>query len=385
MAVLPFYISNKKNLKIVIVGGGYAGIAALTTIARYQPSAEITLIDPKIDHIKITHLHETFRYPLTDFLIPFTDIEQEFGCRHLPLELPFSESTLLQWERDKTISINNESIPFDYLLIASGALNNNADQDSGDVMGLNAFMKHPGSEILSQFLSKPGTEAPISVIGGGATGIQFLFEIEHFLRYHKYKNKLRLIDSGDQVLKQFPDRFARYVEAAMKNLNIEYYPTTYFRGQQHSQIRLEDKKTSHQFELPSSLTFLFSGKSQGSVLKANAFGQVIVDQQILQHIFVAGDCAYYQSIGSNALTAQSAVRKGKLAARNLLRHSGLLKILEPYLHRDIGYVVSLGPADAIGWLALENNVVTGLAAYTIKEIVEAQYDLLLAGIDTYLL
>jgi len=63
----------------------------------------------------------------------------------------------------------------------------------------------------------------------------------------------------------------------------------------------------------------------------------------------------------------------------------LLKILEPYLHRDIGYVVSLGPADAIGWLALENNVVTGLAAYTIKEIVEAQYDLLLAGIDTYLL
>lgn len=385
MAVLPFYISNKKNLKIVIVGGGYAGIAALATLARYQPGAEITLIDPKINHIKITHLHETFRYPLTDFLIPFTDIEQEFGCRHLAMELPFSESTLLEWARDKSIPIHDESLPFDYLLIASGALNNNAYQDADDVMGLNPFMKHPGSEILSQFLSKPDTDGPISVIGGGATGIQFLFEIEHFLRYHKYKNKLRLIDSGNQVLKQFPDRFARYVEASMTNLNIEYYSTTYFRGQQHGQIRLEDKKTNSQFELPSSLTFLFSGKSQGSVLKANAFGQVIVDQHILQHIFVAGDCAYYQSIGSNALTAQSAVRKGKLAARNLLRHSGLLKILEPYLHRDIGYVVSLGPADAIGWLALENNVVTGLAAYTIKEIVEAQYDLLLAGIDTYLL
>ena len=77
MAVLPFYISNKKNLKIIIVGGGYAGIAALTTITRYQPNAEITLIDPKINHVKITHLHETFRYPLTDFLIPFAEIEQK--------------------------------------------------------------------------------------------------------------------------------------------------------------------------------------------------------------------------------------------------------------------------------------------------------------------
>jgi NADH dehydrogenase len=79
------------------------------------------------------------------------------------------------------------------------------------------------------------------------------------------------------------------------------------------------------------------------------------------------------------------VRKGKLVARNILRHSGLLKILEPYLHHDIGYVVSLGPADAVGWLALENNVVTGIAAHVIKEIVEAQYDLLLTGIDTYLI
>lgn len=385
MAVLPFYISSKKNLKIVIVGGGYAGIAALTTIARYQPNAEVTLIDPKVNHIKITHLHETFRYPITDFLIPFVDIEQKFGCRHLSLELPFNESTLLQWARDKSISLHDESLPFDYLLIASGTPNNNFYQDSNDVIGLNAFTKRSGSEILGKFLSKPGTDAPISVVGGGATGIQFLFEIEHFLRYHKYKNKLRLIDSGDRLLKQFPDRFAHYIEALMINLNIEYYPTHYFREQQHGQIRLEDKKTGSQFELPSSLTFLFSGKNQNSLLKANTFGQAIVDQQILQHVFVAGDCSHHQSIGSNMLTAQSAVRKGKLAARNLLRHSGLLKILEPYLHRDVGYVISLGPADAVGWLALENNVVTGLAAYTIKEIVEAQYDLLLTGIDTYLL
>jgi NADH dehydrogenase len=40
--------------------------------------------------------------------------------------------------------------------------------------------------------------------------------------------------------------------------------------------------------------------------------------------------------------------------------------------------------DAIGWLALEGNAVGGVPALIIKELVEAQYDLLLTGLDTYL-
>jgi NADH dehydrogenase len=34
-------------------------------------------------------------------------------------------------------------------------------------------------------------------------------------------------------------------------------------------------------------------------------------------------------------------------------------------------------------MVTEGNIVTGLPALAIKEIVEAQYDLLLMGIDTY--
>jgi NADH dehydrogenase len=48
-------------------------------------------------------------------------------------------------------------------------------------------------------------------------------------------------------------------------------------------------------------------------------------------------------------------------------------------------VISLGPDDAVGWLALERNVVGGYPALVVKELVEAQYDLLLAGIDTYII
>jgi NADH dehydrogenase len=134
------------------------------------------------------------------------------------------------------------------------------------------------------------------------------------------------------------------------------------------------------------MTLLFLGNNPGKRLSANTFGQVIIDSQPIRNIFVAGDCSDYNSCGSNTMSAQSSVRKGRLAACNILRDSSILKVFEPYLHQDLGYVISLGPKDAVGWLAVENNIISGTPALLLKELVETQYDLLLAkGINTYLM
>lgn len=385
MPFLPFYIPGHKQLKIVIVGGGYAGIAALVTFLRYMADADITIVDPRSHHLKITHLHETFRYPLEDFLVPFSVLENRFGCHHVCAPLIPEECTLRQWQNDKFLTVNNELLEFDYLLITSGsavAQMNKAE----NIFDLHDFMTIPGSGLLDSLLdTSVKGERSISVIGGGATGIQFLFEIAYFLRRLKIESKLRLIHGADRVLNQFTTGFSAYAQARMADLDIDFYPDTYYYGQQADTILLEENETGRKFSLPSAMSFLFLGKKPETLLFANAFGQVMVEQKPLQNIFTAGDCSIYNSLGSGTMTAQSAVRKGKLAARNILRHSGSLKLLEPYLHRDLGYVVSLGPTDAVGWLALEGNVVGGIPALMIKEVVEAQYDLLLAGIDTYLI
>lgn len=386
MAFLPFYVPGNKQLKIVIVGGGYAGIAAMTTLLRHMPEADITIVDPRSQHVKITHLHETFRYPLEDVLVPFSALENRFGCRHVCAELVPQESALQQWQNDKRITLKDRTLEFDYLLIASGAAGKQMES-AENVVVLQDFMTRSGTEILNSHLDAGNAdEQPISVIGGGATGVQFLFEIAHFLRRRrKINSKLRLIDSGERVLKQFPEGFSSYTQTRMNDLGIDFHPDTLYRRQEGGEILLEEKESARQFALPSALSFLFLGKKPDNLLTANAFGQVLADHEPLQNIFTAGDCSSYHSYGSNTMTAQSAVRKGKLAARNILRHSGTLKFLEPYLHRDLGYVVNLGPTDAVGWLALEGNVVSGIPALVIKEVVEAQYDLLLTGIDTYLI
>lgn len=384
MPFLPFYIPQRKNLRIVIVGGGYAGIAALTTLLRYMPDAIITIVDPRSHHIKITHLHETFRYPLQDFMVPFSSLEQRFGCHHIRAKLVTNKNNILRWQNEKFISINNAKVKFDYILITSGATTRQANLKK-NVLDLSSFLTTQGPDLLNPFQITTNKEKPfISVIGGGATGIQFLFEIAHYFQRKKIECNLRLIYNNDRVLQQFPVGFSNYAEARMSELGIDHYQNTYYRGQLNDKVLLEEKKTGKKFDLPSKMTLLFLGNNHENRLTANTFGQVLIDNQPLRNIFTAGDCSNYHSYGSNTISAQSSVRKGKLAARNILRSSGTLKLFEPYLHHDLGYVVSLGPADAVGWMALENNIVSGISALVIKELVESQYDLLLTGIDTYL-
>ncbi|PXX16743.1 NADH dehydrogenase [Nitrosomonas ureae] len=386
MAFLPFNITKQKKLRVIIVGGGYAGLSALTNLLQFAPDTDITLIDPRTQHLKITHLHETFRYPLTDLLFSFGDLEIRYGCRHVLASVDLDQNTLQDCQDSKQLILDEAVLNFDYMIIASGCENSASGlMDSKNVLSLSDFTAANGSDLLGNFLDQNNVpNQAISVVGGGATGIQFLFEIKQFLMRKKYKIKLRLIHSGGRVLEQFPDGFGTYAESRMRDLEIAFYPDTYYSYQDSDKIFLTEKITKRQFELPSSMAILFLGKKQQKTYTANAFGQIIINRKPLQNIFTAGDCSYYQSPGSNTRTAQSAVRKGKLVARNILRHSGFPGLLEPYIHHELGYVVSIGAADAVGWLVSEGNIITGIPALTIKELVEAQYDLLLAGIDTYL-
>jgi NADH:ubiquinone reductase (H+-translocating) len=37
----------------------------------------------------------------------------------------------------------------------------------------------------------------------------------------------------------------------------------------------------------------------------------------------------------------------------------------------------------VGWIGSKNNIIRGLPAFIAKEAIEAQYDLLLSGVDSY--
>lgn len=382
---MPLYFPASQAPRVVIVGGGYAGLAAMVTLREHCPEAALTLLDPRDDHLKITHLHEGFRRPLDTLRVSFALLEQRFDVRHLRAALGFDEDALTLWADSGQLDVAGESVPFDYLLWATGTGLQPLTKGE-QTLDLDDFIQTPGPELLAHRVEAAGLAEPcITVVGSGATGIQFLFELAHYIRRRRLGWRLRLVDAGAAPLQQFKPSLGRYVAARLQEWGIDYLPRHYFRGQADGVLELENRDTGAKLTLASSVTLAFAGLSGDSRVTANVFGQVQTHGKTLPRVFAAGDCSLHKMPGSNALSAQTALRKGRLAARNILRHASRFKLLEPYVHRDLGYVIGMGPDDAVGWVALEGNVIAGQPAVLLKEVVEAQYDLLLAGTDTYLL
>jgi len=370
-------------LKLIIIGGGYAGLSALITLRKQVPNAEITLIDPRPYHLIITRLHETVHRPLDTIQVPYNLLAKRFDFVHKQQAIHFDEQQLKAWNSKKIIEFGEEILPFDYLLIATGSLPIQSVTEP-DVYDLNAISQNGFASVLEQFIANTDANGKtINIVGAGPTGIQFAFEMAHVLRACHADYQLNLIDSGDKLLSPFPVAIGRYVEKRMVEKRISVLKHAYYIGKQGGEIVLENRHSGDKSVHASDMTLLLLGKKPELLLHANSSGQIILDNNVLTHIFTAGDCSHYDDMGSNLMTSQSALRKGKAAAKNILREAGILRFCLPYMHEDIGYLLSLGPDDAVGWIGSKNAIVSGLPAFIAKEAIEAQYDLLLTGIDSY--
>lgn len=378
--------SSEKNkrpaLKVVIVGGGYAGLSALITLRNEMPDTEITLIDPKPSHLIITRLHETVHRPLEAVKIPFSTLAERFEFKHIQQAVAFDESQLRHWQTDRRLALDNETLDFDYVLIATGAQPAQT-LEQPNFFDLSALTVNSGAAFLERHIAQNSGESIVNIIGGGPTGIQFAFEIDHVLKALHADFRLNLFDANPKLLSAFPSAISGYVEQRMIEKQITYFPEHFFQGVSDNAAVLENKQHERRLLPDSELILLLTGKKPEILLHANSSGQVTLGRETLTRIFTAGDCSHYDMMGSNSMTAQSALRKGRAAAKNILLDAGLVRFCLPYMHKDIGYVLSLGPSDAVGWVGSKTNIVKGLSAYMIKEATESQYDLLLTGVYSY--
>ncbi len=368
---------------VIVAGGGYAGLATLIALRHSLPGVELHLIEPREWHIKLTHLHRTLRHPLNDFCTPFAVLAKKYDFTHHRFALPIGTDNLKTWEWNRTIPLPKGELAFDYLVIATGAKSRSAPGGK-QVYQQDDFCRQEGQEIIHNFLGRTeNKERHITVVGAGATGLQFLFELDDLLKSRRVDCRLRLMQRGGRILPELPDGFHEYIAGRLQSAGIEHLPYTRYRGQRDGSIRLENTRTGESSILPSDLTLLFPGVDPyPQLLKADRYGRVIVGNYPLPHIFTAGDCSNFDSGGLNSLTAQAAVRKGKQVAANIKRlQQGRLPYI--YSYNELGYFVSLGPLDGIGWMLFRYNIITGLPAFAIKEAIEAQYDWFVEGVDLY--
>ena len=381
--------NTRGNRRIAIIGGGFAGLVAAIDLA--ANGCAVTLVDREPDFLDATQLHRSVHTAVTELRTPIRTLANRHGFRFIEASPMFSARTLGAWHRQREIETGDESLPFDFLVIATGAGPATVKgrlrlQQPDQVLDL-ARLKAEGAllAITRLLAGTPARNRALTLVGAGPTGLQFLFELDDHLRARGEDCLIHLVNTGTRLMPGLPKAFHDYAmeKITSRSGTIWSHLGSRFVSQGAKQVTLRDEKSANLSRHDSQLALLLGGVvAQPLTLKTNRYGQVMLRSSVMPAIFAAGDVARYAGGGLDTMTAQAAVRKGKLVAENIrLLSRGEAPIA--YGYHALGYFLSLGPLDGIGWVGSPGNIVSGAAAFAVKAVVEAQFNLFLRCMDTY--
>lgn len=362
-------------MRVVVVGGGYAGLACLARLARVLPDAERHLVDPGRWHLRRTLLHEVLRRPLAELRAPLAEIARRWDFRHHYARVDWSQQQLARWSRERRIRIGARELEFDALVLATGlpGVRGRASRSRTPPLPLEALATGPG---VNAFKRIAAAEDTAWVVGAGASGLQCLFELA---AARPEGAPLGLIEAGETVMGAEPEGLRRVVFDRLDALGVDLRLGTRYAGAGRGRVRMQ--APGSKLSEPAGGVLLCTGPSAKPV-SADAAGRVLDGDRPLPGIYAAGDCARWRDVPFDAATAQTAVRKGRHVAETVKR---VAQDREPeeWDARQLGFFLSLGPQDAVGWLFSRAALVKGLPAVAAREAVEARWDLLLRGIDSF--
>ncbi|MEM9207291.1 MAG: NAD(P)/FAD-dependent oxidoreductase [Pseudomonadota bacterium] len=378
-----------KPEKIVIVGGGFAG---LSCAKRIKPgTAEVTLIDQR-NH----HLFQPLLYQVATAILPTSDVA--WPIRRLFRDRPdittlLGRVTAVDQENKEVTLADGERIPFDTLVLATGARHSyfGNDQWEQDAPGLKTLEDATTirRRVLSAFEAAERASndeerdayLTFAVIGAGPTGVELagiIAELAHeilpqeFRHIDTRKAKVLLVEAGPRVLAAFPEKLSAYAEDALVRLGVEV-----LKGEPVTEITDDGIKVADDW-VPTKTTIWAagveaSGASRWVGATADRAKRALVEPNLTlpnnPGIFIIGDTASVKDAKGVQVPgiAPAAKQQGKYVAAVINRRLAGRKAPGPFVYRHQGNLATIGPRAAVvdlGWITLKGTLawwVWGLA------------------------
>jgi NADH dehydrogenase len=193
-------------------------------------------------------------------------------------------------------------------------------------------------------------------VGGGYAGVEALGELEDLARdaiatYSSLRpDEMRwlLIDAAPRILPELGDELADYARERLVERSIEVAVETLLESYERGVVALSDGRAFAADTLVWTAGVRASSLASRSGLPVDGSGRVATDEYLrvagVEDAWAAGDAAAVPDRTTGGLmppTAQHGMRQGRRLARNLTAwlEGGRL---EPFVHRNIGAVCSLG-------------------------------------------
>ena len=365
---------------VVIVGAGFGGLQAARALGRMP--VQVTVID-RNNH----HLFQPLLYQVATAILSPADICSPI--RHIlrgqtQTEVVMAEVTGIDVETQQVL-IHDRSIPYDYVILATGADNNYVGHESWKQYAPGMKSVVEATTIRSQLLlafeaaereTNPERRAALLtfvLVGGGATAVELAGAIAVLTR-KSFKSEFRhidpalarivLIEGEPRILSTFPASLARAAHHQLSRMGVEIRTGNHVTAiDEEGVIVAGERILARTVIWTAGVKASPAGAWLGAEVDRRGHVKVASDLTVpgRPNIFVIGDTATLNQNGKPLPgVAQVAIQQGQYVAAVIAARVAGKKHRQPFHYWNKGTLATIGRSYAIadfgpirlaGWLA----------------------------------
>ncbi|WP_394796528.1 NAD(P)/FAD-dependent oxidoreductase [Armatimonas sp.] len=372
-------MSTESRPRVVIVGGGFGGIAAAQGLK--NAPVDVLVLDKTNHHVFQPLLYQVATAALapTEITYPIRSILR----KQKNATVWMTEVTGVDVAAKTVATADGKAIPYDYLILACGARHSYFGRDDWEPLAPGLKTLGDALEMRRRFLvafeeaemcDDPALQQAwltFVIVGGGPTGCELAGVLPElakkalrpdFRRVDLTKTRILLIENSPCILNTFPGVLAKRAQEDLKRLGVEVK-----NGVKVTDIRADGVSLSSGEEIAARTVFWAAGNKAAPVggslgVATDRAGRVIVERDLSipghHEVFVIGDMAQAALRDSNGEpvpeklvpgVAQGAVQGGACAARNVIRRVNHHPT-EAFKYQNLGDLAVLGRGAAIASL-----------------------------------
>ncbi|HWY79433.1 MAG TPA: NAD(P)/FAD-dependent oxidoreductase [Candidatus Sulfotelmatobacter sp.] len=397
LLLISYYLFVKKSSKtteespkhVVIIGGGFAGVAATLRLRKklYGTPIKITLINKHTYHLFTPSLYEvaTSEEPRKNVAIPLSKIFTngvEFIHDIVKKIDPTTNTLTLE---------SNETLTYDYLLIAAGSQPAFMDIPGLEKYGTSFKTLHDALSIKKKIRNlcckdgKCNRKVQAVIGGGGFAGTELAAELLTYKDRIAVQNgldmnclELTIIQGSDKLLKELDPHVSKIGEKRLSQPNVHFAFGGHIKEVTKTHVLTDNGKS-----FPYEILIWTGGVKPNTLAKINNLpithrGGLIVNNYMqvkgFDNIFAAGDITAYidpKTQNSAPNVAQIAEEQGQIAGENI---AAMIKneSIKPYHYRHWGYIVPLKGYYAVAELVYNIHLV-GFSGWIVQQLVLLRY------------
>lgn len=358
-------IPQSSNPRIVIIGGGFAGIALAKKLR--NKNVQVVLLDKHNYHNFQPLLYQVATGGLEagSIAYPIRKVIQEYKDFYFRLTAVKEIDSVNQ----KVIAEIGD-LHYDYLVIATGSKTNyfgNKDIERYSMamktipQSLNIrslILENFEQAVLTKDESEKNSLINFVLVGAGPTGVELagaLAEMKKAILQKDYpdldiaKMEINLIQSGDRILNTMSEKSSAEAERFLINLGVKIWKNVRVTNYDGKTITTNSDLT---FD---TATVIWTAGVQGAAIRGldakslvekverirvNQFNQVVG----YDNIFALGDIASMESEKypqGHPMMAQPAIQQGRLLGENLVNLINK-KAMKPFEYKDKGSMATIG-------------------------------------------